>query len=219
MAAHGAEVVQPLSASSSWAEYAPPYSVAEYVVTHPTANKVSRRALIMGSSNIMLGGKCIIKTGAVLRGDLKRPIAPPPSTSSLAPPPATPASRAAAQRAAAIAAAAARSGVVISAGRYCLFDQGCIVRPPYKTYKGSFSYFAIKMGDCVRIGPGSVVQASAIGSHVDIGRNCIVGRWSYIKDSAVVLDGTVLAPNTMVPSLTVWAGSPGTHATRKRRQS
>lgn len=150
----------------------------------------------------MLGGKCIIKTGVTLRGDLRRPVAPPPSSASTSNP------ALAAQR----AAAAQRSGVVMATGRYCLFDEGSVIRPPYKTFKGSFSYFAVKFGDFVRIGPGSVVQASAIGSHVDIGRNCVIGRWCFIKDCAVILDGTVLAPSTMVPSLTVWGGSPGMYA-------
>lgn len=34
----------------------------------------------------------------------------------------------------------------------------------------------MKIGDHVRIGAGSVVQAANIGSNVDIGRNCIIVR-------------------------------------------
>ncbi len=67
----------------------------------------------------------------------------------------------------------------------------------------------MKIGDLVRIGPGSVVQAASIGSNVDIGRDCVIGRFTLIKDCAQILDGTVLAPNTVVPALTIWAGSPG----------
>lgn len=35
-----------------------------------TGNKISRKSLIEGKSNIMLGGKTVIMAGAVVRGDL-----------------------------------------------------------------------------------------------------------------------------------------------------
>lgn len=35
------------------------------------------------------------------------------------------------------------------------------------------------------------------------------GRFTIIKDCAVILDNTVLAPGTVVPSMTVFGGSPG----------
>lgn len=37
-----------------------------------TGNKVSRRATIAGPQNIILGGKTIISSGAIIRGDLRR---------------------------------------------------------------------------------------------------------------------------------------------------
>ncbi|RSH86742.1 uncharacterized protein EHS24_005013 [Apiotrichum porosum] len=37
-----------------------------------TGNKVSRKATILGATNIILGGKSIIQTRAVIRGDLRR---------------------------------------------------------------------------------------------------------------------------------------------------
>ncbi|ODN82006.1 hypothetical protein L202_02333 [Cryptococcus amylolentus CBS 6039] len=47
------------------------YDKATYIETD-TGNKVSRRALISGATNIVLGGKSIIQTSAILRGDLRR---------------------------------------------------------------------------------------------------------------------------------------------------
>ena len=35
-----------------------------------------------------------------------------------------------------IAAYTKGNAVVVTAGRYCIFGEGCIIRPPYKTYKG-----------------------------------------------------------------------------------
>lgn len=47
-------------------------------------------------------------------------------------------------------------------------------RPPYKTYKGNFNYYPMKIGDFVHIGAGSVVEAATIGNCVEIGKNCII---------------------------------------------
>jgi acetyltransferase-like isoleucine patch superfamily enzyme len=47
-------------------------------------------------------------------------------------------------------------------------------RPPYKTYRGNFNYYPMKIGDHVHIGSGSVVEAATIGNHVEIGKNCVI---------------------------------------------
>jgi len=41
-------------------------------ISQDTGNKVSRRATIAGPQNIVLGGKTIISSGAIIRGDLRR---------------------------------------------------------------------------------------------------------------------------------------------------
>ena len=130
-----------------------------------TGNKVSRRATISGPQNIILGGKTIISNGAIIRGDLKR--------------------------------AGPGHAVVISLGRYCLVGEGCVMRcvparflpsslrfvrpthcgacrPPYKTYRGTFNYYPMKIGDFVHIGANTIVEAATIGNHVEIGKNCVI---------------------------------------------
>ncbi|EIW80314.1 dynactin subunit p25 [Coniophora puteana RWD-64-598 SS2] len=99
--------------------------------------------------------------------------------------------------------------VVIAMGRYCVVGEGCIIRPPYKTYKGNFNYYPMKIGDHVHIGQNSVVEAATIGNHVTIGKNCVIGKFTIIKDCAQIADGTVVPPNTVIPALALFAGSPG----------
>jgi carbonic anhydrase/acetyltransferase-like protein (isoleucine patch superfamily) len=49
-----------------------------------------------------------------------------------------------------------------------------LIRPPYKTYRGNFNYYPMKIGDHVHIGANSVIEAATIGNHVEIGKNCVV---------------------------------------------
>jgi dynactin 5 len=103
-------------------------------------------------------------------------------------------------------------------------------RPPYKTYRGNFNYYPMKIGDCVHIGNNTIVEAATIGNHVDIGKNCIIvrgfvrlnviakltlsqGKFAIIKDCAKIADFTVIPPNTVVPALALFSGSPGTYPT------
>ncbi|KAI8802633.1 dynactin, subunit p25 [Cladochytrium replicatum] len=152
------------------------YEKGDYIETE-TGNKVSRKSLICGSQNIILGGKSIIQTDCVVRGDLRR--------------------------------SGGGHAVVIATGKYCLLGRGSVIRPPYKTYKGLFSYYPMKIGDHVHIGEDSVVEAAQIGNYVMIGKNCVIGRFAVIKDCVRILDGTVIPPNAVVPSFSVYGGNPG----------
>jgi len=75
---------------------------------------VARKANLVGTQNIMLGGKTVIQPEAMIRGDLTR--LNPPSSSS--------------------GAAAPGSNTAVSIGRYCFLDRGCCLRPPSRMYKG-----------------------------------------------------------------------------------
>ncbi|KAF3086097.1 hypothetical protein TWF569_004761 [Orbilia oligospora] len=153
---------------------------SEYIQTE-TGNKVSRKSLIIGSQNIILGGKTIIQADCCIRGDLRRLVPQ-------------------GQNAAAVA---------IAVGRYCFLSKSCLLRPPSKTYRGQFSYYPMKLGDHVFVGEGSVVEAAVIGSYVNIGKNCVIGKFSIIKDCVRIEDGTVIAPNSVIPSFSSVEGHPG----------
>jgi dynactin 5 len=85
----------------------------------------------------------------------------------------------------------------------------------------------MKIGDHVHVGANSVVEAAQIGNHVEIGKNCVIvslqfcavysladlviyqGKFTIIKDCAKVADNTFVPPNTVIPALSLFAGSPG----------
>ncbi|KAK4113318.1 trimeric LpxA-like protein [Canariomyces notabilis] len=157
----------------------------EYIETD-TGNKVARKATLVGTQNIMLGGKTVIQPEVMIRGDLIRSI----------------------QSSSSSASGAAPNNTAVSIGRYCFLSRGCCLRPPGRLYKGAFTYMPLRMGDHVFVGPGSVVQAASIGSHVHIGARVAVGEFAIIKDYVRVLDGTVIPPNMVIPSFSIVAGQP-----------
>ena len=87
-----------------------------------TGNKVSRKAILVATQNIMLGGKTVIMAEAMIRGDLTRSL--PPSSSSASGAGAKPASG---------------SNTSVQIGRYCFLSRGCCLRPPGRIYKGYVS--------------------------------------------------------------------------------
>lgn len=76
-----------------------------------TGNKVARKAILVGTQNITLGGKTVIQPEVMIRGDLSR------TTTSAG-------------------GSASGSNTAISIGRYCFFSRGCCLRPPGRFYKG-----------------------------------------------------------------------------------
>ncbi|KAJ1999530.1 hypothetical protein H4R26_005023 [Coemansia thaxteri] len=151
------------------------YRKSEFIETD-TGNKVSRRSLISGSQNIVLGGKTIVHSNCTIRGDLRR------------------------------AGPTHQASVLI--GRFCSLGEASVLRPPYKTYKGVFSYYPLKIGDHVEIGRNSIIEAASIGSYVRIGANCVIGRFTIIKDCCIIEDGTVVAPNSVIPSFSLLSAGP-----------
>jgi dynactin 5 len=92
----------------------PPSSSLKKANSSPqdTGNKVSRRSQIIGTTNIILGGKTVIQAEVIIRGDLLRTY-----------PPSNPSEK-------------QGNTVAVAIGRYCFFSRGCELRPPGKLYKG-----------------------------------------------------------------------------------
>ena len=88
------------------------YLSSQLTPPQDTGNKVSRRSQIIGTTNIILGGKTVIQAEVIIRGDLLRTY-----TSS------NPGEK-------------QGNPVAVAIGRYCFFSRGCELRPPGKLYKG-----------------------------------------------------------------------------------
>ncbi|KAA8902614.1 trimeric LpxA-like protein [Sphaerosporella brunnea] len=158
----------------------PPKQVkGEYIETD-TGNKVSRKSNILGSQNIILGGKTIIQADCTIRGDLRRAGAP-----------------------------GQHGNVAIAVGRYCFFARSSVLKPPGKTHRGAFSFYPMKLGDHVFIGEGAVVEAAMVGNFVHIGAGAVIGKFAIIKDCVRIEEGTVVAPHTVIPPFSRVAGRPG----------
>lgn len=162
---------------------------------------MARKAILIGTQHIMLGGKTVIQAEAMIRGDLYRTAQSQQSSSSSA-------AAAAGGAAATQAAAAPISNTAIAIGRYCFLSKGCCLRPPGRIYKGAFTYLPLRLGDQVFVGEGSVVQAATVGSHVHIGAGVVIGEFAIIKDYVRVLDGAVVPANAVIPSFSIVAGRP-----------
>lgn len=147
---------------------------------------MARKAVLVGTQNIMLGGKTVIQPDVMIRGDLAR-TAPP---------------------AAGAAGTAAANTTAVAIGRYCFLARGVLLRPPGRLYKGAFTYMALRLGDHVFVDQGSVVQAATVGSHVRIGKACTIGEFAIIKDYVHILDATVVPAFMVIPSFSVVAGRP-----------
>jgi dynactin-5 len=153
-----------------------------------TGNKVARKAILVGTQNIMLGGKTVIQPEVMIRGDLVR-TAPSSSSSSSA-------------------AAAPTSSTAVAIGRYCFLSRGVLLRPPGRLYKGVYTYMPLRLGDHVFVGQNTVVQAATIGNHVSIGRDCTVNEFAIVKDYVKILDGSVVPSFMVIPSFSIVAGRP-----------
>ncbi|XP_046551709.1 dynactin subunit 5-like [Haliotis rubra] len=94
-------------------------------------------------------------------------------------------------------------------GRHCVINKGAVIRPAFKKFSKGVAFFPLHIGDHVLIEEDSIINAAQVGSYVHIGKNCIIGRRSVLKDCCAIADNTVLPPETVVPSFTVFSGSPG----------
>ncbi|KAK7509837.1 trimeric LpxA-like protein [Phyllosticta citriasiana] len=158
----------------------------EYIETD-SGNKVSRRAHISGTANITLGGKTVIQSEVVLRGDLHRLKSSSTSSSSTA---------------------SSQHSNAISIGRCTIISPNCTIRPPARVSRGQLSHYPMKIGDNVFIGPHCRISAASISSHVHVGAYAVLEPFCLIRDNVKILPHSVVPANMVVPSNSVVGGRP-----------
>ncbi|KAF2397890.1 dynactin subunit 5 [Trichodelitschia bisporula] len=156
----------------------------EYIETD-SGNKVSRRANISGTANITLGGKTVIMADVHLRGDLTRT-----SSSSSKP------------------GADGKPSTSISIGRCTVVSTGTVVKPPMRMSRGVFTFYPLKIGDNVFIGPNCHIQAASISSHVHIGAHAVLQPFVMVRENVKILPHSVVPAGMIIPPNSVVAGRP-----------
>ena len=158
------------------------YDSADFIST-ATGVKISRAAKLQGQHQIHLNGKTVVHAGVELRGDLAR----------------------------------------INVGKYCTMSAGVTLRPsPTSTSDSAaeqtgagagegdaVTHVPLKIGDYVRIGERSEVEAASVGAMVQIGSDCKISPRCILRDCCCIEDGTVLAADTVVPPFSLFGGAPG----------
>lgn len=138
----------------------------------------------------MLGGRTVIMAGVTMRGDLVR-------------------------KAERSADGGGESGgdktstTAINIGRGTIVSTNCTIRPPMRQSRGQMTFYPLRIGDNVFIGPGSHIASLSISSHVHIGAGCVLSPFSIVKEYCRILPGTVVPPAMVVPPGSVVAGKPG----------
>ncbi|KAH7041954.1 dynactin subunit 5 [Macrophomina phaseolina] len=161
----------------------------EYIETD-SGNKVSRRAHISGTANITLGGKTVIMADVHLRGDLHRFKTPSSSTDPDSKP------------------STSSSANAISIGRCTVIGAGCVIKPPARISRGALSYYPMKIGDNVFVGPNSHISAASISSHVHVGEGCVLEPFCIVRDNVKILPHSVVPANMVIPSNSIVGGRP-----------
>lgn len=70
------------------------------------------------------------------------------------------------------------------------------------------TFYPIRIGHNVFIGPDTHVSCLSISDHVYIGADCVLSPFSVIKENCKILSGTVVPPAMVVPPGCVVAGKP-----------
>jgi dynactin-5 len=154
----------------------------------------------------MLGGKTVIMAGVTMRADLQRKVERSADGGEGG-------EKVAASTAITIGRYGPRSQRYFSPHllnnyRGTIISTNCTIRPPMRVSRGQMTFYPLKIGDNVFIGPGTHVACLSISSNVHIGPDCVLSNFCIIKEFCKILAGTVVPPGMMIPPGSIVAGKP-----------
>lgn len=74
--------------------------------------------------------------------------------------------------------------------------------------RGQMTFYPMRIGDNVFVGPHTHVSSVSISSYVHIGAGCVLSPFSVVKEGCKILPGTVVPPAMIIPPGSVVAGKP-----------
>eukprot|EP00760_Papus_ankaliazontas_P039555 PhM_4_TR9637/c0_g1_i1/m.105284/K10427/DCTN5; dynactin 5 len=97
----------------------------------------------------------------------------------------------------------------VEIGSYVYLDTRSILRPFCRlTPQQGLTYFPIKIGNYVYISHDTIVEAATIGNCVVIESGVTLGARCQLSSVCKILKGSVVMPDTVVPSYCVYGGNP-----------
>lgn len=90
-------------------------------------------------------------------------------------------------------------------------QDGCVL---HVTHEGPWQPDGLPLviGDDVTVGHGAILHACTIGDRCLVGMGAIVMDGAVLEPDSMVAGGAVVTPGKVVPSGTLWRGNPARHA-------
>ena len=93
-------------------------------------------------------------------------------------------------------------------GRYVTLSENVIVKPPMKKQNNQMKFVPVEIGNYVFVDKNTIIQAMKVGNYSKIGKDCIISQRVVIGECAVILDGSIVTPDTQIAPYSVYGGKP-----------
>lgn len=96
----------------------------------------------------------------------------------------------------------------IQLNKYCFVGDRSVIHPPYAMLKQQFKFIPTTIGSHTFIGIDCVIEAAVIGIGCHISDNCILSKRCILKDFVLVLEGSVVPCDMVIPPFSIVGGNP-----------
>ena len=96
----------------------------------------------------------------------------------------------------------------IQLNKYCFVGNRSVIHPPYAMLKQQFKFVPTTIGSHTYIGDDCVIEAAVIGIGCHISDNCILSKRCILKDFVLVLEGSVISSDMVIPPFSIVSGNP-----------